>query len=73
MWILFLGNDTMFCEEKCRGSVRASRKFGLEVKAKKSKCMFMSHHRTARQTHNVKVAYKPFENVGKLINEKLHS
>jgi hypothetical protein len=41
--------------------------------------MFTSHHQTARQNHNVKVAYKSFENVGKLqylevivMNEKLH-
>jgi hypothetical protein len=41
----------------------AGKEIGLEVNAEKSKHIFMSRHRTAGQSHYIKVANKSFENV----------
>jgi hypothetical protein len=45
--------------------LEASREFGIEVNAEKTKYMFMSVHQSAGQNHNLLIYNKSFENVGK--------
>jgi hypothetical protein len=37
---------------------------GLEVKAEKTKCTFVSRHRTTEQNRDIKAANKSLKNVG---------
>jgi hypothetical protein len=41
---------------------------GLQVKAEKTKYMFMSHHQNAQQYENIKTVNKVFKNSAKLSN-----
>jgi hypothetical protein len=41
----------------------ASKEFGLEINEEKTKHIFLYHHQTARQIHNVKLANRSFEHV----------
>jgi hypothetical protein len=43
--------------------IDASKEVGLEVNAEKTKCMLLSHHQNAGQSHNIKMANRSFENV----------
>jgi hypothetical protein len=40
--------------------IDASKEVGLEINAKKTKYMLMSHHWNARKNHNIKIANRCF-------------
>jgi hypothetical protein len=43
--------------------INASKEFGQEVNAEKTKCMLMAHHQSAGQNHDIKIGNRSFENV----------
>jgi hypothetical protein len=43
--------------------IDTSKEVGLEVNAEKTKCMLLSHHQNAGQTHDMKIANGCCENV----------
>jgi hypothetical protein len=45
--------------------LEARRDTGLEIKAKKTKYMIMSHHPNSGQNQNIRIANELFENVAK--------
>jgi hypothetical protein len=45
--------------------VNSSREVGLEVKAGRTKCVFVSRHQTKRQNRNIKLGDKSYEKCGK--------
>jgi hypothetical protein len=59
-----LGKNINVIKKKRR--LDATKEVGLEVKTKKTKCMFISHHYTTAQNHYKKEPIKYFENMTKL-------
>jgi hypothetical protein len=51
----------LFCTEFVYVSV--SREVGVEVNAKKTKCMLLSRHQNIGQNRDIKIAIRCFENV----------
>jgi hypothetical protein len=43
--------------------IDASKEVGLEINAKKTKHMLLSHHPNEGQNHDIKIANRSFENV----------
>jgi hypothetical protein len=43
-----------------------SKEIGLEMNAKKTKCVLLSHHQKEGQNHNIKIADRCFKNATKI-------
>jgi hypothetical protein len=50
-------------EENTEGLIDASKEVGLEAKAEKTKCMFLSRHQNAGQNHDIKIVNRSFKNM----------
>jgi hypothetical protein len=53
----------MFSSKNTKTLIDASKEVGLEVNAEKTKYMLLSHHQTAGQNHDIKIAHRCFESV----------
>jgi hypothetical protein len=62
-WRRCTHTDTNYKQNVLIGNIKEA---GLEIKAAKTTCMFMSRHQTTGQNHYVSVANKSFENAAKL-------
>jgi hypothetical protein len=58
-----LGDYTDTMKKNKETSIDASKEFGLEVNAEKTKYMLLSHHQNSGQNHHIKIANRCFENV----------
>jgi hypothetical protein len=61
-----LGENINIIKKNAEAVLDARKEIGLEVNSEKTKYMFMSCHRTAGKSNNIKVANKSFEKVAKL-------
>jgi hypothetical protein len=62
--MLIRGLDTI--KKNTETLIDANTGVGLEVNKVKTKCMLLSHHQNAGQTHGIKIANTYFENVAHL-------
>jgi hypothetical protein len=61
-----LGDNIETINKSTETLVEASKEFGLEVNAEKTKYLLRSHHQNAGQNHNIKIGDRPFENVAQI-------
>jgi hypothetical protein len=58
-----LGDDIDTIEKNTETLIDASKEVGLEISLEKTKYMLLSHHQTAGQNRDIKIANRSFENV----------
>jgi hypothetical protein len=63
--INLLGDSVNTIKENSETLLEASRDIGLEINAKKTKYVIMSHHPNSGENQNIRIANESFENVAK--------
>jgi hypothetical protein len=63
-----LGDNIDTIKKNTKSLIDACKEVGPEVNAKKTNYMLQSRHQNARQTHNMKIANRSFENVAQFKN-----
>jgi hypothetical protein len=58
-----LSNNIDAIKKNTETFIDASKEIGLEVNTEKTKYTLLSHHRNARQNHEIKIGNRCFENV----------
>jgi hypothetical protein len=58
-----LGDNIDTIKKNTETLINANKDVGLEANAEKTKNMLLSHHQNAGQNHDMKIAYRYFENV----------
>jgi hypothetical protein len=61
-----VGDSINTIKENTETLLETSRNISLEINAKKTKYMIMSHHWDSRRNYNIRIAKEFFENVAKL-------
>jgi hypothetical protein len=59
--VYMLSDNVITIQKNTETISDTSKEVGLEVNAKKTKCLLMSRHQDADQNHNMKIANRSFE------------
>jgi hypothetical protein len=62
---LLLGDNMDVIKKNMENLIDPSKEVGLEVNTEKTKYMLLSHHQNSRQSYDIKIANRCFQNVPK--------